>query len=1116
MFPTCQTLLFPYLYRQSEQSEKPSRPKQRQKVNSEQSATPKVKAQDREPIEQSRRETQRDSQAVVRPVDQKNLAKDIGVSEPKLGQTRAAGEERTGPAPEDCDSRAAEESAANSVDLSDRSGDSKSKEKIGVTRIPTVQPSEGLDTEFVVPPKVYKDFGVLPLSEAATALPSETTTSKVDKWIAGQAIEDEKLVATNFSPKAPNFEKDNVFSTSLNRLTGPLGIHSSIASIGTRASEFDGLKTDSKVVFDLSHIEFSSKAKGGGSIHQSCPGAFYYTDFIVQRSQPDEDDDPVQDDEAAEKASVLKAIPQGVPSTTDTYVDPYPKDDGDEPLPSAAQSSRNESVTGALSGAGDSFDVTSTDSEGPRYQAPAGLESRDVRSIEIPSVGSLASASEGDENERLGELSDIAINVKKPSSSSTTTTTTQEGTSGRGEHTQTEKSTGGGGERQGESSEQLSNLRKQWMMYLGQARTAEDALKLITKYKKPLATWQLVIAISAVAKCGKKLSSHELQSRVMQSSAFHRLTAKLEEPPEDFTSHGLSHTLWSYAKLGSCPTRLFNNLTARVAKTVGDFNSRDLATTMWAYGTLHHCPKKVMKLLKENITEKASNFNSHDLANTLWSCAKLSNNNKKMLAALSAQVMHKVDEFKPQELSNAVWAYATLQYLDTKVLDVLVKQAELTLPDFSAQAISNTLWGFATLKYYPHSGFLEQIGAQIVNKISFFTAQNLANTLWAFTNLKYYDEQVVECILLEVMGKLWIFECQHLASTLWSMARLVNQSHVANPDMLYHISQAIGRKVTQFLPMELANILWAYAMLNHNPGTILYDMTHAVEKKLERFRPQELANVVWGLAKLGHHPGAPFLQRVAAQIGLSVPAYRTQDLASTVWAYATFGLYPEGLVPALTNAFKAKVHEATPQALANFVWALITLGVVNSTILTLLVECSKVVHELENASKSDDSRKSMCLVQLFQTWLAFSTSAPDALVVRLHHECDLDAMNSAFNMWRSMQSNHNISGFQYEVSYVLDRLQIPHQHEFLSHNGLFSVDIAVIIPHKNLQIAIEVDGPTHFTVNTQEPKGKTLLRNRILLNSGWVVICVPFFEWHKSLDANVHYMQHRLGAYVYN
>ena len=67
------------------------------------------------------------------------------------------------------------------------------------------------------------------------------------------------------------------------------------------------------------------------------------------------------------------------------------------------------------------------------------------------------------------------------------------------------------------------------------------------------------------------------------------------------------------------------------------------------------------------------------------------------------------------------------------------------------------------------------------------------------------------------------------------------------------------------------------------------------------------------------------------------------------------------------------------------------------------------------------------------------------------------------------------SRFHMDVSEHLRRLRVAHDYEFVTEDGLFSIDIATCGPRG--QVAIEVDGPYHFTVNTQQPLGNTLIRH---------------------------------------
>ena len=102
-----------------------------------------------------------------------------------------------------------------------------------------------------------------------------------------------------------------------------------------------------------------------------------------------------------------------------------------------------------------------------------------------------------------------------------------------------------------------------------------------------------------------------------------------------------------------------------------------------------------------------------------------------------------------------------------------------------------------------------------------------------------------------------------------------------------------------------------------------------------------------------------------------------------------------------------------------------------------------------------------------------------------------------------------VSNGQREVGESLQRLGVAHELEHITADGLFSIDLAIV----DRRIALEFDGPSHFTRNTLEPLGHTRLRDRLLSAMGWQVVSIPFFDWDglhqpEQMDA---YVKQRLS-----
>ena len=80
--------------------------------------------------------------------------------------------------------------------------------------------------------------------------------------------------------------------------------------------------------------------------------------------------------------------------------------------------------------------------------------------------------------------------------------------------------------------------------------------------------------------------------------------------------------------------------------------------------------------------------------------------------------------------------------------------------------------------------------------------------------------------------------------------------------------------------------------------------------------------------------------------------------------------------------------------------------------------------------------------------------------------------------WESDVESTIVSKLHSEVSAVMSGLNVPHDIERITEDGLFSADILI----EDVKVIVEVDGPHHFTVNTHQPLGKSFVYciNRLL------------------------------------
>ena len=232
------------------------------------------------------------------------------------------------------------------------------------------------------------------------------------------------------------------------------------------------------------------------------------------------------------------------------------------------------------------------------------------------------------------------------------------------------------------------------------------------------------------------------------------------------------------------------------------------------------------------------------------------------------------------------------------------------------------------------------------------------------------------------------------------------------------------------------------------------------------------------------------------------PSMNAQNVANTVWAMATLGWQAgEGAMRcALEGAAVRVAPSMNAQAVANTVWAMATLG------WQANAEMAAVFQQLVDALVVDSWLLQLSTAQMSQLLQAHLASQFLGLgLITL----PVSMLDVAVKAHTKEARKVTVSNGQLEVGESLRRLCVSHELEYITADGLFSIDLAIV----DRRIALEFDGPSHFTRNTLEPLGHTRLRDRLLSAMGWHVVSIPFFEWGKlqrpeQMDA---YIKQRLS-----
>ncbi|CBN77531.1 conserved unknown protein [Ectocarpus siliculosus] len=330
-------------------------------------------------------------------------------------------------------------------------------------------------------------------------------------------------------------------------------------------------------------------------------------------------------------------------------------------------------------------------------------------------------------------------------------------------------------------------------------------------------------------------------------------------------------------------------------------------------------------------------------------------------------------------------------------------------------------------------------------------------------------------------------------------------------------------------PQDLAMLSWGFSSLSQEclpcqPAAYraLDVLAKAARECVGNFRPQDVSMVSLALARMSWDDPR-LMKAMASRTTETLRAFKPQELSNTAWAYARLHVRDRRFWSALQKQAKRMLDGPgmSAQEIANLAWALAVMGEADVELLEELLRSAQA------------QRGDFTLIeshQLYQVYLLWGKDMPE-----LWKELDGEFLMALKRRWTDNQQRTKRSSCSHlEVSQTLDLMQISHENEsehdidievvgvglasedwdfrsFSAGTGPNPADPAEV----RLKLALEVDGPAHFTKNTARPLGHMVLKHRTLSKMGWTVVSIPFLEWDPipfwSSMEKKRYLQRKLG-----
>jgi hypothetical protein len=249
-----------------------------------------------------------------------------------------------------------------------------------------------------------------------------------------------------------------------------------------------------------------------------------------------------------------------------------------------------------------------------------------------------------------------------------------------------------------------------------------------------------------------------------------------------------------------------------------------------------------------------------------------------------------------------------------------------------------------------------------------------------------------------------------------------------------------------------------------------------------------------------------------------VAAAGPQELANMAWACGQLG-YRGKLLPgvllqqAVLLLQDSRTHSFTMQRLCNLCWSAAVLDLQQYVPQVLQLASEAACTELW-ATAIDAN-----LCQLYQVhlWLLdCPRSAPGQGLLGVLSQQQLqqckDSWEQSLTESTSLAKASDLHRSVFAALQALpgDTWQQPPVLEQRTADGALSIDIAATM-RSGVQLAIEVDGPSHFVQPAGTLTGPTLFRNRALAARGHVLVSIPYWEWNRLHGAAAKQQQYMLS-----
>lgn len=357
-------------------------------------------------------------------------------------------------------------------------------------------------------------------------------------------------------------------------------------------------------------------------------------------------------------------------------------------------------------------------------------------------------------------------------------------------------------------------------------------------------------------------------------------------------------------------------------------------------------------------------------------------------------------------------------------------------------------------------------------------AKNMENVLMTRTHRLAFARRR-EMSMLVGMAMMNLPECsaQGISNIAWALSKIGGELlYVSEMD---RVAEVALTKVDQFNSQNVANVSGAFASMQHSAPGLFSELSKRGSEIVHTFQPQELAQVLWAFASLSE-PADSLLSSLddVYQNALQFRCKKTSNVN----------------VEDVNAGKDFPVLEFNRDEIGNICWSYAVLGEINRK---FFFNIWKTLEQFEEQNVSEQYREDI----MFATQVQLVNQCLKVEYPHLSLCLKSEIEDKIVKAGKTTRFNQKItSSFQKEVARLLVGTGVDWTREYVVDG--YTLDAALI----DVKVALEIDGPTHFSRNLGNLLGHTVLKRRYLEAAGWKVVSVSHQKWeelegsHEQLD----------------